>query len=544
MNHSEINEFSGNYNRGEWVPMNAHDYFLTYSRCPISKNNITDMLKRKFIKYYKGYKNEFNFSVTAHELHEQEHESGIMDHLHLYLRFVNKQYVKVPTFFDIKYKDNNYHPQIGTVTNPIGCMKYTIGLVPKKGNKIGDIHSIGIDPIKFIKNSTGLNTPTSNKSTKLEDMDEAINKNTEKKNNNKKKKQMLMDDTFRKLINREITLYEAIDIVPTLISKYISLKKNIDQYWTDKKNNIGMPKKLNKFDIHNLNCEFTGNFKEPQFWICGKPDTGKTTFIRNLKAQGYTFYQIPKNNDHRKYNDNTYSAAYIDEFNKGHLTYEFINEWMQGSTMQLNYKGASTEKSDHFPTFILSNYFPWEVYNKNDMIKNTILARMKIIYTDIIDGQYTATEIWNPSWRNDGKAYPPQESTVLNYTYDWNLTDTNNATLTPKTDEEQNEEIKVSMNQINEITNFVENNIIRVRHNTYFQRIIKAKQKRYKMNSIKYEKVTKEIKYIYASDDGEEIERTVNWFVLKTDLSKSNVPISEYIVYMYNKANIRIDTYR
>lgn len=543
MNSSETFEFSSNYGRDEWAPMNAHDYFLTYSRCAINKEHISSMLEQKFIKYYKGYKNEINFSVTAHELHELEHESGIMDHLHLYIRFINKQYVKTPTFFDIKHNNRNYHPQIGTVNNPVGCMKYTIGLVPKKGNKIGDIYSKGIDPIKFIKDTNGINTPTSNKSTKLENIDEAINKINENKNNKRNEKQSIMDDTFRKLINHEITLHEAIKNIPTLASKYISLKKNIEQYWNDIKNKTGNPKKLNKFDIHNTTFEFKGEFKEPQYWICGKPDTGKTTFIRNLKANGYTLYQIPKNNDHRKYNDSTYSAAYIDEFNKGHLTYEFINEWMQGSDMQLNYKGASTEKTDHFPTFILSNYFPWEIYNKNDMVKNTILSRMRIIYTDIIDGQYTATEIWNPSWRNDGKVYPPQEATVSNYNYNWNL-NKNNIEITSKTDEEQDKEIEYSMNQINENTKFIENNMMRVRHNTYFHRFINIKQKRYKMNSIKYEKITKEIIYIYSNDNGEEIERVINWFTLKADLSKNNVPISEYIVYMYNKANIRIDTYK
>src|ERR1700741_5063489 len=163
----ETSDFSNNYGREKWVPLHAHDYFLTYSRCNVPKEKAMDYIIRKIKNMLEKSNNEIIFSVTAHELHEEEHESGIIDHLHIYLRFKKAQHVKTPKFFDFLYKDNNWHPSIGTVVDPIKCMRYTIGLVNKKGNTIGDIYSIGIEPIKFINDANGLNTPTSSKSIKL-----------------------------------------------------------------------------------------------------------------------------------------------------------------------------------------------------------------------------------------------------------------------------------------------------------------------------------------------------------------------------------------
>jgi hypothetical protein len=224
----DTKDFTANYNREKWEPLNAHDYFLTYSRCPVPKEQLEELILKKI--NYNLKENFISFIVVAHELHEEAHESKIMDHLHAYIRFNKKQYVKSPKFFDYKFKGKDYHPQVGTVNNPIGCMRYTLGLVEKKGNVIGDVYSRGVSPIDFISINASKNTPTSPKS--ISTTSSCSSSVCDIQENKKKSyKQSQKDEIFKKLMNHEITLIEALDIIPTLLTSFTSLKKNLEKYW-------------------------------------------------------------------------------------------------------------------------------------------------------------------------------------------------------------------------------------------------------------------------------------------------------------------------
>lgn len=126
---------------------------------------------------------------------------------------------------------------------------------------------------------------------------------------------------------------------------------------------------------------FSREFKQKQYWIYGKPNTGKTTFILDIIHSGFKGYIIPTNNDHADYDDNAYDFAYIDEF-KGSLTIQFLNEFLQGSPMKLNAKFGSRQKNRNIPVFILSNFPPEEVYqNVGEISMNALLTRIHVINT-------------------------------------------------------------------------------------------------------------------------------------------------------------------
>lgn len=119
--------------------------------------------------------------------------------------------------------------------------------------------------------------------------------------------------------------------------------------------------------------------KQKQYWICGPPDTGKTSLILTLLEEGFRGFEIPTNNDFSMYDDHSYDFAYIDEF-KGALTLQFLNLWLEGSTQTLNYKGGSYQKRRNLVTFIISNLSPNEVYHKVTQSEiNALYSRLLIV---------------------------------------------------------------------------------------------------------------------------------------------------------------------
>lgn len=126
---------------------------------------------------------------------------------------------------------------------------------------------------------------------------------------------------------------------------------------------------------------FPRSFKEPQYWIYGPPNTGKTSFMIHLEEIGFRAFIMPINNDFKGYDDAAYDFAYIDEF-KGQFTIQFLNEWLQGSKMKLNTKYGGVFKNKNIPTFILSNFSPENCFKNQDSENLApLLTRLHVIYT-------------------------------------------------------------------------------------------------------------------------------------------------------------------
>lgn len=127
-------------------------------------------------------------------------------------------------------------------------------------------------------------------------------------------------------------------------------------------------------------------FKQPQLWICGSKNKGKTTFINELLEKGYKGYEMPTNNDWTGYND-SYDFLYIDEF-KGGISIQEFNKVLQGNMCRLNTKGGMVVKNKNIPIFIISNYRPSEVYDKvSDDKLDTLLCRLEVIENyDVAEG--------------------------------------------------------------------------------------------------------------------------------------------------------------
>lgn len=124
------------------------------------------------------------------------------------------------------------------------------------------------------------------------------------------------------------------------------------------------------------------HFKQKQYWIWGPRNTGKTSFVLDLVAQGFRGYDMPKNNYWNDYSDEAYDFAYIDEF-KGQLTVTFLNEFLQGSPMKLRGRYNDVIKKKNLPVFILSNFDPYGCYeNFKSGELDPLVGRLHIIRTE------------------------------------------------------------------------------------------------------------------------------------------------------------------
>ena len=132
---------------------------------------------------------------------------------------------------------------------------------------------------------------------------------------------------------------------------------------------------------HRFEVGFPREFKQKQYWICGSPNTGKTSFILDLIHQGYRGFIIPKNDDFTKYDDDAYDFCYIDEF-KGQIPITFLNDFLQGTPMHLNAKFGMREKKKNLPVFILSNFDPIGAYKNSAKTEiDPLISRLHIVFT-------------------------------------------------------------------------------------------------------------------------------------------------------------------
>lgn len=122
------------------------------------------------------------------------------------------------------------------------------------------------------------------------------------------------------------------------------------------------------------------DFKQKQLYIWSDgPNAGKTNLVIELTKYLNVFH-VPKNGFICGYESNRFDLLVIDEF-KSDFTIQFLNEFLQGSTMHLNQKGTSTIKSDNPPCIILANEHLSTIYHKKCTTGpfEALCSRLKII---------------------------------------------------------------------------------------------------------------------------------------------------------------------
>lgn len=294
--------------------INSKSFFLTYPQFPIDEKTFFFKLK----DVIDIHKKEIVMCVCSSE----DHKESDGKHIHTYFELNEKLRTRDNKIFDILYEGVNYHPNIQKPKDKIGVIKYVVGLTKKKQKDEKHIYQYNFNYEEYLK----------------------------KRNIHKKY-------IYEKLINKEMSLIEAVDVHPLLIKNYKTIKLNLQNYWADKSDD--------KF------------FSRICFWIYGPPGIGKSYSIRKNYPK---LFLKSCNKWWDGYIDQ--SVVLIDDFDSNLLShyikiwadvFEFIGE-VKGGIVTCKYKIL----------FVTSNYLIDDIFYdskdiKSSMLCNAISRRFQII---------------------------------------------------------------------------------------------------------------------------------------------------------------------
>lgn len=213
----------------------------------------------------------------------------------------------------------------------------------------------------------------------------------------------MLSELAYKMIKKQITPTQAITESPNLLYKADSLYRNYNIYHFEKHMEENPGKELTDIsigheDFNPLKFKFDKTKKKnenPQFWICGNTNSGKTYVTDMLEQKGYNGYMPSMDEENWDgYNDKYINYIEFEEY-KGEKTIRFLNRLLEGTKMPLKVKGRDRViKNKNIPIFIKSNYLPHEAYSKVD--ENTINLLLQRIYIIYLDKNKKAHLIWNP----------------------------------------------------------------------------------------------------------------------------------------------------
>lgn len=198
----------------------SKSFFLTYPQCPLDE--ITFYYEFKKLILFKA-----NQEIRSCICCSEDHKTSEGKHIHIYFELYRRIKIRTNDYFNLTYENIMYHPNIQVPKDKVGVIKYIAGLTKKKKDDIKHIYQVGIDYKIYLK----------------------------KRKNHKK-------NLCKQLIEKKISLIDAVLQEPLFIQNYRTLKLNLQNYWADSSDN--------KFE--GRTC----------YWVWGSPGIGKSYCIRNM----------------------------------------------------------------------------------------------------------------------------------------------------------------------------------------------------------------------------------------------------------------------
>jgi len=123
--------------------------------------------------------------------------------------------------------------------------------------------------------------------------------------------------------------------------------------------------------------------KMKHLWLYGPTGGGKSTLVEKLIDLGVRVYKVPRDEEfYDTYMDGCYDLAVIDEF-KAQKRLQWLNGWLDGTSVHLRKKGSQYLKKQPLYTMILSNYTPGGCYSKTAVdIIETLERRVQMVFFD------------------------------------------------------------------------------------------------------------------------------------------------------------------
>lgn len=317
--------------------LSAKKLFLTFPQCVTTVGSVVDNVKTK-------YGTNLQWVVAAVESHADGHP-----HLHIGIALKSRCNYSSPNCLD---DIAGQHGDYRAMKNQRKCLEYI--------TKCGNYQEFGINTKTFLTAQA-----------------------------NKQSGKLTLVAT---MVSEGKSLRDVDLVYPGIVLQH---KKKIEEYLTWKqveaqRQSLQPWKGLDMEAMTDPVCLAIGrwldtNIKKPrdhkqkQLYIWGPVNVGKTYMVMQL-IKYLSTYVIPASEDfYDFYEDKMYDLAVLDEF-KANKTVQWLNQWLEGSMMNLRKKGAQYLKVQNIPTIILSNYRISEVYTKVSADKLlTLEARLDVI---------------------------------------------------------------------------------------------------------------------------------------------------------------------
>lgn len=119
-------------------------------------------------------------------------------------------------------------------------------------------------------------------------------------------------------------------------------------------------------------------FKSPQLCVSAPPNHNKTSLV-NILEEMLTIYHVPQTeNFYDFYDDDTCDLVVFDEFRGAQHNVQWLNSFLQGSTMNIRKKGTQYLKRKNPPCLILTNYSLTELF-PDTAERSMFLARVTFV---------------------------------------------------------------------------------------------------------------------------------------------------------------------
>jgi len=315
--------------------MSGKNYTITFPQCDVKKEVAVARIEQEFPDELKGYL-----------VCEEDHKDGT-PHLHVYLSFLKKKNFKDPNCFDfIGGKHGNYQ-----VTKSVRAW---VEYCTKGDNYVAK----GVDVESIKKKKAPINQVIAKSIMDGKSLAEINEENCGYVMINKRK-----IEEYESWVKCEVKKKQKLEWVPPSLDGLTDANLQIAKWICS---NIRVDRK----------------FKAPQLYIHGPRNLGKTSLVEWLEKY-LSVYLMPTTEEFYDQYSDDYDLVVIDEF-KGQKTIQFLNQFLQGSSMPIRKKGSQGMKSKNLPVVILSNYSLSECYVKaaNDGRLNTLECRLEIVEVD------------------------------------------------------------------------------------------------------------------------------------------------------------------
>lgn len=325
--------------------LQAKNLFLTYPQCPITKQQALAQLLAKVQQW------QPSVILVACELHSDGHQ-----HLHAAIQLTLKCRIRAVNRLDLVSENGtNYHGNYQAARN----WKNTLLYVTKEDSEPAT-HGIP-DLVVFLAELR------------------------------KKKNSKLALVAKRFLDDPDTDIHSLCVEMPEMLWR-VNQMKDMQAFCRAKKRTSHMmewnpisidglnPSSMRVATWLNLNLFQERAFKQPQMWIHGPPNHGKTSLIAALQKYCRVYVVPLTENWDDNFDDNDIDLVVFDEF-KAQRQITWMNGFTDGSTFPVSRRGcAPFLKTKNLPCLVLSNYDISGAYNNRPQDRLApLLARFEIV---------------------------------------------------------------------------------------------------------------------------------------------------------------------